>query len=205
MRVIFGTGNKGKIEQLKTFFEDRGTDLEILSIKDIGFDQDIIEDGKTLEENSMIKAKVIKKFCDEKGLNEIIVTDDSGLCVPALNGEPGVLSARYAGENGTQEQILTKLLNNMKDFEKEQRKATFECVLTAVLKDGRFVQVKGVTNGSVTKEVKKYGGLTYCPVFMPDGFDKVLADFEPNELETTHREKAFLELMKIFENMDKNI
>ena len=153
MKLIFGTANKGKINQVKSFFKDRGVNLEIDSIEDIGFCQEIIEEGETFEENSMIKAKAIRKFCEEKQINEIIVTDDSGLCVDCLNGQPGVKSARYAGEHGTQEEILKKLLNNMKDVPEEKRTAKFVCVLTAILKNGELLVVRGETKGKIAKEV----------------------------------------------------
>lgn len=203
MKVIYGSANKDKVKQVTSFFDAKGIDIDIISLKDIGFDKEIIEDGKTFEENSKIKAKEIKEFCDLNNINEIIVTDDSGLCVDCLNGEPGVLSARYAGEHATQEQILTKLLKNMEGVQDDKRTARFECVLTAVLKNGKFIQMKGITDGKIVKEITKWGGLTYCPVFIPEGFNKVLADFEPEELETTHREKAFLKLIEIFENIDE--
>ena len=82
MKIIYGTTNNGKVNQVKEFFEATGVnDIEFLSLKDIGFTDEIIEDGKTFEENSMIKAKAIKEFCNKKEIKEIIVTDDTGLCV----------------------------------------------------------------------------------------------------------------------------
>lgn len=85
MKVIYGTGNLKKLEQVKNFFKTQNVDLEILSLKDIGFNEEIEENGKTIEENSMIKAKAIKEFCDQNNINEIIITDDTGLMVDALN------------------------------------------------------------------------------------------------------------------------
>lgn len=201
MKLIFGTANKGKINQVKSFFKDRGVNLEIDSLEDIGFCQEIIEDGETFEENSMIKAKAIRKFCEEKQINEIIVTDDSGLCVDCLNGQPGVKSARYAGEHGTQEEILKKLLNNMKDVPEEKRTAKFVCVLTAILKNGESLVVRGETKGKIAKEPKQMGGLTYSPVFLPDGFGgRALCELSSEELSVTHREKAFLQLLEKLKN-----
>lgn len=85
MKVIYGTGNLKKLEQVENFFKTQNVDLEILSLKDIGFNEEIEENGKTVEENSMIKAKAIKEFCDQNNINEIIITDDTGLMVDALN------------------------------------------------------------------------------------------------------------------------
>lgn len=85
MKVIYGTGNLKKVEQVKNFFKTQNVDLEIVSLKDIGFSEEIEENGETIEENSMIKAKAIKEFCNQNNINEIIITDDTGLMVDALN------------------------------------------------------------------------------------------------------------------------
>ena len=102
MKVIFGTTNQGKIDQVKGFMEYKKIDMEFISLKDIGFNEDIIENGETIEENSLIKAKAIKEFCNKNNINEVIVTDDAGLFVDALDGEPGVHTARYAGDHAPQ-------------------------------------------------------------------------------------------------------
>ena len=130
MKIIYGTGNKGKINQVKEFLKYKNMDVEILSLKDIGFCETIIEDGKTFEENSLIKAQAIKKYCIENGINEIIMTDDAGLCVDALDGRPGVYSARYGGENASQKEKLDLLLDELKEVEDSNRTAKFVCVLT---------------------------------------------------------------------------
>ena len=139
MRIIYGTSNSKKIEQVKNFFKTQNVHLEILSLKDIGFNEEIDENGETVEENSMIKAKAIKEYCDKNNINEIIVTDDTGLMVDALNSAPGVHTARYAGDHAPQEVAINKLLNEMKDVEESKRNAHFECVLTAVLTNGKYV------------------------------------------------------------------
>ena len=135
MKIIYGTTNNAKYIALKKIFKNLKIDVDIETLKDIGFEGEIIEDGKTFEENSEIKALAIKKFCDDKNIKgRIIITDDSGLCVDILNGEPGVYSARYASENATQEEILQKLLKNMeKEQDLDKRTANFVSVLTAIL------------------------------------------------------------------------
>ena len=144
MKIIYGTSNNAKKTQVEEFIKSRNIDVEILSLKDIAFGDEIIEDGTTFEENSLIKAKAIKDFCNKNNINEIILTDDAGLCVDCLNGEPGVYSARYAGEGASQEQILNKLLDNMKDVKDPNRTAQFVCVLTAILpKDSKVITAKG--------------------------------------------------------------
>lgn len=196
MKIIYGTGNKEKIAEIKKLFKNHKIETEILSLKDIGFDEDIDETGTTFEENSMIKAKAIKLFCNKNNINEIIITDDAGLCVDGLNGAPGVHSARYAGDHAPQKVTLDKLMHEMKDIPKEKRTAEFVCVLTALLPSGEIIVAKGVTKGSIAEEIGTMGGLTFCPVFIPEGAKKVMNDLTDEEKEQTHREKAFKELIK---------
>lgn len=203
MKIIYGTTNKEKVNQVKSFFEATGVkNIEFLSLKDIEFTDEIIEDGKTFEENSMIKAKAIKEFCDKKGIKNVIVTDDTGLCVECLNGEPGVYSGRYASNDmihdASQEENINKLLENMKKTGSKNRNAKFICVLTAVLPNGEFKQVRGECLGKIADKPGEMEKLTYGPVFIPEGSDRVMNEMKPEEIGNTHREKAFLELLKVF-------
>ena len=113
MRIIYGTTNIKKKEQIKNFVEASNIDVEIMTLKDIGFDKEIIEDGETCEQNSMIKAKEIQQFCKGRNINDIIVTDDTGLFVECLNGKPGVHTARYGGDHPEQQFVIKKLLNDI--------------------------------------------------------------------------------------------
>ena len=196
MKIIYGTGNQHKIAEIKTLFNNHKIETEILSLKDIGFNKEIEENGETFEENSMIKAKAIKEFCEKNNINEIIITDDAGLCVDALDGAPGVHSARYAGDHAPQQVTLNKLMNEMKNVPKENRTAQFVCVLTALLQNGEVIVAKGITKGSIAEEIGTMGGLTFCPVFIPEGSNRVMNDMTDEEKEQTHREKAFKELIK---------
>lgn len=196
MKIIYGSGNKAKIEEVKNLFKTNEIDIEVLSLKDIKFDREIIENGETFEENSLIKAKVIKDFCNEKNINEIIVTDDAGLCVDALGGRPGVHSARYAGNHAPQEEAINKLLNELGNLEEEKRTATFVCVLTCVLQNGEIFAVRGETKGRIAKKPGEMGKLTYGPIFIPEKFGKVMNELSQEELGETHRGKAFKELIK---------
>jgi len=196
MRFIYGTGNQGKVNQVKDFFRTQNVELDILSLKDIGFDEEIEENGETFEENSMIKAKAIKAYCDKKGINEIILTDDAGLCVDALGGRPGVLSARYAGDHAPQEVVINKLLEELKDVPEGARTAKFVCVLTVIMPDGETFAVKRENKGRIPLKPGKMGKLTYNPIFIVDGFDKVMSEIPDEELGKTHREKAMIEVIK---------
>lgn len=199
MKMIYGSSNANKVKDIKAIIVAHCAKIEVLSLKDIVFSGEIVEDGKTFEENSEIKAIAVKEFCDKNNIEyDIITTDDAGLCVDCLNGEPGVYSARYAGENATQEQCLKKLLSNISETGDEERKAHFVCVLTSFLKDGTKIVSKGECNGKIAKEVKKLGGLTYSPVFIPDGYDVPMSELSAEEYENAHnhREKAFSQLLK---------
>ncbi len=200
MEIIYGTSNKNKVEAMRKILSENNIKAELYTLKDIGFNQEIIEDGKTFEENSNIKAIAIKKFCKENGINnKIIITDDAGLCIDKLNGEPGVYSARYAGENATQFQILDKVLNKMKKYENnEDRKCTFVCVLTAILPNEEKIIARGECKGIIAKKMGTLGGLTYTPIFIPEGFEKPLSDLDEKTYETTHnhRDLAVKSLVK---------
>ena len=195
MKVIFGTTNQGKIDQVKGFMEYKKIDMEFISLKDIGFNEDIIENGETIEENSLIKAKAIKEFCNKNNINEVIVTDDAGLFVDALNGEPGVHTARYAGDHAPQIECINKLLTELKDVPDEKRGATFACVLTVILRNGEVISCRGETRGKIVRVPGTMGKLTYGPVLQPDGLDRVINDLTEEELGLTHRDKAWLELV----------
>ena len=195
MKIIYGSTNQEKIKEVKTLFKNHGIETEVLSLHDIGFTEEIEENGTTFEENSMIKAKAIKEFCDKNNINEIIITDDAGLCVDALDGRPGVYSARYVSESASQIEKLTRLMEELKDVPKEKRTAQFVCFLTAILPDDTIITAKGVTEGSISETIGTLGGLTYCPVFIPKGLDRVMNDITDEEKEHTHREKAIKELI----------
>ena len=126
-----------------------GKNSSILSLKDIGFNEEIDENGTTFEENSLIKAKAIKAYCEKNDINEIIMTDDAGLCIDALNGEPGVYSARYAGDHAPQIVAINKVLSKMENVKDEDRTAKFVCVLTLMMPDGKINVARGETLGRI--------------------------------------------------------
>ena len=198
MKMIYGSSNVNKVKDIKSIIKAHGADIEVISLKEIGFTGEIVEDGETFEENSEIKATAVKQFCDKNQIKyDIITTDDAGLCVDCLNGEPGVYSARYAGEHATQEESLGKLLSNIEKTGDTKRTAKFVCVLTSFLKDGTKIVSRGECNGKIAKQVKKLGGLTYSPVFIPDGYDVPMSELSAEEYEKAHnqRDKAFSQLL----------
>lgn len=193
MEIIYATTNEDKKNQIQSFLEFNHYDIKLITLKDIGFDEEIDENGDTFEENSYIKAKAVKEFCNKKNINKIIVADDAGLEVKALNGRPGIHTARYAGDHAPQEKVLEKLLNEMKGV--TDRTADFVCVLTAITPDGEKIVCKGVTNGRIAERCGTMGKLTFGPVLIPDGFDRVMNDLTEEEIGTTHRQKAWKELL----------
>ncbi len=202
MEIVYGTHNKAKIEAMNRILKKYKYDIRIITPNEIGFDKEIIENGKTFEENSEIKARAIKEFCDSNGIeNIIIITDDAGLCVDKLNGEPGIYTARYAGENPTQLENINKLLNNLKPYTNiEDRVCKLVCVLTAILPSGEIIVSRGESMGSIALEPGRLGGLTYSPVFIPKGFNKPMGEMEEKEYMevSNHRDIAMHELMKKF-------
>jgi len=195
MKVIYGTSNKNKIIEMQKYFDDYN--MELISLKDINFNQEIVEDGKTFLENSLIKAKIIKEFCDKNNINYPILTDDAGICVTALDNRPGVYTARYAGDHAPQIDNINKMLGELKN--KNDRSATFYCALTFVY-DDEFIQVEGFKNGTIAKIPGTLGGFTFGPLFIPNGYDKPYNDLINFE---THRHDAINRLIKVLK--EKNI
>jgi len=202
MEIIYATTNDGKKNQVQDFLDYNNYGIKLITLKDICFDEEIEETGETLEENSEIKAKATKEFCDRNNIKKIIVADDTGLEVDALGGRPGVYSARYAGDHAPQEKNIEKLLNEMKNVKKENRTAKFTCVLTAILPNGEKVVSKGITKGRIAEKCGTMGKLTFGPVFIPDGFDRVMNDLTEEEIGMTHREVAWKELLNKISNIN---
>lgn len=207
MEIIYGTGNQDKVISMNKILKENNIDAKLYTLNDISFDQEIIEKGKTFEENSAIKANSIKKFCEENNIKDkIIITDDAGLCIDKLNGEPGVYSARYAGENATQVQKIEKVLNKMKEYQNNKdRTCTFVCVLTAILPNGEKIVARGECRGTIAKTPGKLGGLTYVPIFIPEGFDKPLSDLDERSYEATHNHRDLAVKKLLNELKAKNI
>lgn len=201
MKIIYGTGNQGKVKQVRDFIKTTDIDLEIVPVKDLGFDKDIEETGTTFEENSLIKAKEIKKYCVENNIEGIIITDDSGLCVEELNDRPGIYSARYAGDHAPQEIVLDKLLKEMKQVEIntgiKNRNAKYVCVITAILPEGKEQAIRGECKGTILEKEGKLGKMTYDPVFVIDGLDKPVSEMDDKYLKNMHREKALIKLIEM--------
>ncbi|NME35424.1 MULTISPECIES: XTP/dITP diphosphatase [Fusobacterium] len=190
MKIFLATGNKHKIEEIKKIFSKE--DIEILSINDGIEIPEVIEDGKTFEENSKKKALEISKFT-----NMITIADDSGICVEALGGAPGVYSARYSGENATDESNNKKLIENLKGI--ENRNAKFVCVITLAKPTGETYSYTGEIHGEIIDEPRGKYGFGYDPYFYVKEYGKTTAEMEDFKNKISHRAKA---LAKLKENLD---
>lgn len=183
-RMIFATGNEGKMREIREILKD--LDYEILSLKEAGIDIDIVEDGETFEENAVIKATAVMRAC-----GEIVLADDSGLEIDYLDKEPGVMSARYMGENTSyriKNQILIDRLDGVPD---EKRTARFVCVVAAAFPDGRVETRRGTIEGRIAHEPAGENGFGYDPIFYYPERKMTTAQMSPEEKnELSHRGKA---------------
>lgn len=198
MKIVFATNNQHKLQEIRDIL---GSEFEIVSLKDIGCDVDIPETGNTLEENAMQKAQYVYDH-----YNLSCFADDTGLEVEALNGEPGVHSARYAeGTDHDSEANMTKLLRNLEG--KDNRKARFRTVIaliqkqdvcpcgcTSIKKVNRF---EGIVDGSIATEKHGSAGFGYDPIFVPEGYDKSFAELgESIKNGISHRARAVAKLVE---------
>lgn len=189
--VIAATQNKHKIVEINAITKEFGFD--ILSRDEAGVpDIEIEEDGQTFEENSEKKAREIMKMC-----GQCTIADDSGLMVDALDGAPGVISARFSGENATDQSNNEKLLSLLADVELQDRKAKFVSVITMVYPDGSKIVARGECNGHIIYEPRGSNGFGYDPLFVPEGFEKTFGELSAEEKnKISHRAKALQNLKK---------
>lgn len=204
--IIVATGNQHKFEQLITLLAPLTKKYEFKNLKQIGYNKEIIENGKTFEENCLIKANQLVK--DKKC---IAIADDSGICIKALNDEPGIFSARYAGPGATDDKIVNKVMTKMKKVPAHKRHAKFVAVVACVLPTGKKYLARGEIKGSIAHKPiyhpkgKEFSGLTYDPIFIPDKFKKhgktmsLLSNEE--RVGINHRGIAVKELLKKIRNL----
>lgn len=197
-RLVLSTNNVHKVEEIKSILKD--LPIEVLSKKDIGMeDLEVDEDGDTLEENSIKKAKELADRCDY-----MVMADDSGLFVDALNGAPGVYSSRYAGEEGNDEKNNIKLLKELQDIPVENRTASFFSVIALVTEDKEVFTVKGECKGYIDFEPKGEDGFGYDPLFVPLGFDSTFSELGDDiKNKISHRAKALEKIQDLVSNLLK--
>ncbi len=183
-KLIFATGNAGKMKEIREILGREG--LEILSQKEAGIVNDAEENGSTFEENALIKARAVAAETDA-----LVLADDSGLEIDYLNGEPGIYSARYLGEDTPYAIKNQKLLERMQDVPEEKRTARFVCAIAAVLPDGRELTTRGTIEGIIGYEVRGEGGFGYDPIFFVPEFGCSTAELTMEQKNAvSHRGKA---------------
>jgi XTP/dITP diphosphohydrolase len=192
MEIILATNNSNKVKEFNSIF---GNEIKLVTLKEIGYTKEIIEDGSTFVENSMIKCKTV--------YNEFrmpVLADDSGLCVEALNGEPGILSARFGGNGLTDADRYNLLLEKVKG--EKNLNASFVCALVFYINPNRFFIVQEEVKGEITFDARGKNGFGYDPVFYIKEFGKTaaeLTDAEKNSV--SHRGKAAKAMKNIFTNV----
>ena len=198
-RIVFATGNAGKVKEIQMIMEDTG--MEVLSMKEAGISVDIEENGTTYEENALIKAREVAKYTDA-----IVMADDSGLEIDYLNKEPGILSARYLGEDTSYRIKNQNLIDRLDGVPDEKRTARFVCAIAAVLPDGRELTTRATIEGRIGYEEKGSHGFGYDPIFYVPQFGKTTAELtEEEKNQVSHRGKALRfmkEELKRYEDTD---
>lgn len=199
MTIVLASTNQGKIKELKALLPE----YEIVTMKDILGDIDIEEDGNTFQENAIKKAKTIAEMInDNKSLdNYLVISDDSGLSVNALSGEPNIYSARYAGPNATDKDNIIKLTENLKAKQLAKTSAFYTACIAISYKNNIYT-THGWLYGDVIDTVHGDGGFGYDPIFIPHGYNKTLGEL-PADLkkDISHRSQALKLAMKIIKTI----
>jgi XTP/dITP diphosphohydrolase len=189
-KLVFATNNEHKLRELRQILTG---EFELLSLNDIGCNEEIPETGATLESNAAQKSFYI---WNKYGID--CFADDTGLEISALNNEPGVFSARYAGEEKSSTANMQKVLDKLKDV--ADRRARFRCVFSLII-DGHEQQFEGIVNGKILYEKQGEGGFGYDPIFQPDGYQHSFASLSPKEKnKISHRGLAVVKLVDYLKN-----
>ena len=195
-KIIFATGNADKMREIRMIMADLG--MEILSMKEAGITAEIVEDGKTFEENAMIKAKTIAEELKKRGEQVIVLADDSGLEIDYLNKEPGIYSARYMGEDTSYTIKNANLIQRLEGVPDEKRTARFVCAIAAALSDDRSFVARATIEGRIGYEEKGENGFGYDPIFYLPEYGMYSAELAPEEKNRiSHRGKALQEMKRI--------
>lgn len=195
MDIIIATGNENKVREIRQILS--GLSDKVISMKEAGIDCDIEETGETFAENALIKARAVAAHCDG-----IVIADDSGLCVDAMGGAPGVYSARFMGEETPYSEKNAAIIEKLSGLEGQDRSARFVCAMAGVLGGEEFV-VEGIMEGQIAKESAGENGFGYDPIFFLPEYGKTSAEIAPEEKNRiSHRGKA---LRGIREELSKHL
>jgi len=194
--LVLSTGNINKVKEIRDILKD--LPIDVISKDELGLKEiDVIEDGETLEENAIKKAKAIKDR-----VQGMVMADDTGLFVDYLNGEPGIKSARYSGPDATDEKNIQKLLKALEGVPMEKRTATFKTVIVLITEEGEVLTVTGECKGRIAFKKRGQSGFGYDPLFIVDGYDKTFAELGNNiKNHISHRAKALEKLRIVLTNL----
>lgn len=186
MRLIIATGNKDKVREIDEILE--GTGFKAISMKEAGYDPEIIEDADSFRGNAMIKAQAVHAVCES---DDYVMADDSGLCIDALDGAPGIYSSRFCGENSTYEDKFRKIFEMLKDVPEERRTAHFTCAIAVIRPDGSSFTVEEKVEGVLHEMPAGENGFGYDPIFFVPEYNMTTAQMEPAlKNSISHRGKA---------------
>jgi len=190
MKIILASANKGKIKEIQSYYKE----CEVIPYSDLFGKFDIVEDGDSFLANATLKVRAIEEKLDS--LEDImILADDSGISVPFFGGEPGIYSARYAGNGASDKENMQKLIDKLQEHNLQKTPAFYTACIVALDKNG-LKSVHGWMHGDVVNKACGDGGFGYDPIFVPDGYDKTLGELDPNVKKTiSHRTQA-LDLIK---------
>ncbi|BEP14952.1 RdgB/HAM1 family non-canonical purine NTP pyrophosphatase [Acidothermaceae bacterium B102] len=195
-RVVLATRNEGKVVELRRILEAAGLDIHLVGMDQFPDVPDVVETGSTFAENALLKARAVY---EATGL--VAVADDSGLVVEALNGMPGILSARWAGRHGDDQANLDLVLAQLSDLPDERRGAAFVCAAAAVGPDAEEIAA-GTIVGSLIREPRGTNGFGYDPIFVPDGYDITTAEMSAEDKDAiSHRGEAFRAIAPLLAGM----
>ena len=196
-KVIFATGNSGKMKEIRMILKDltiEGEEVAILSMKEARIQTEIVEDGGTFAENALIKAKAVAACAQ----GAIVLADDSGLEIDYLNKEPGIFSARYMGENTSYHEKNRNLIERLAGVPDERRTARFVCAIDCVRPDGEVLGCEGTVEGRIGYEEKGENGFGYDPIFIVPEYGKSTAQLtEEEKNEISHRGKALRRMKEL--------
>lgn len=197
MRIVFATGNKDKMREIRQILGSLG--MEIVSMKEAGVFEDVEENGTTFSENSVIKATAIANKLHELEDNDsIVLADDSGLEIDALGGEPGIYSARYMGKDTPYPEKNAKIIERLKEVEDKDRTARFVCAVSAVLPNGKVLTSVKAMEGIIGHEIAGENGFGYDPIFFLPQFGKTSAQISPEEKNSiSHRGQALRDMQQL--------
>lgn len=195
MRFIVASHNENKVAEIRSILA--GLELEVLSLRDLDYHEEIVEDGDSFEANALLKVRAIR----QQFPNDYIMSDDSGLCIDALDGGPGIYSARYAGEASSYPEKFVQLEREMAAADSDSRAAHFYCAIAVVRPDGSEFTVNGRFDGVINLEARGKNGFGYDPIFYLEEYGMSSAEISPalkNEL--SHRGKALRAMVEVLKN-----